>query len=290
MHFRIEVEGVEAHASTRYLSVHAGGKGGGGVNAIEKTIKVIVALQELEREWANTKSHPILPPGYDTLSPTSSSAARAAAPTAGSTCSRTPARAELLLGRVQPLVLSGRDARGREGARSRTSSTPSAAPIRGCASIRRGSRGSSGTSTSRRSTCRSTTPRSQTLADCLAAVGLDPAPQGFGAATDLAWYGERKPPRDHLRARPTRAVPRRRRVPRHEPARPRREGVRPDARRLVRRLDQTVVCPPSTARSWPVMWRAPVAREKERERRLVGGLGEACRAGSRAATRPRCRG
>src|SRR5262249_6128844 len=68
-HFRIEVEGVEAHASTRYLSVHAGGKKGGGVNAIEKAMKLIVALQELERQWANEKSHPVLPPGYDTLSP-----------------------------------------------------------------------------------------------------------------------------------------------------------------------------------------------------------------------------
>jgi acetylornithine deacetylase len=69
VHFRIEVEGVEAHAGTRYLSVHAGGDGGGGVNAIEKAIKIVVALQELEREWANRKSHPFLPPGYDTLLP-----------------------------------------------------------------------------------------------------------------------------------------------------------------------------------------------------------------------------
>lgn len=69
VHFRIEVEGVEAHASTRYLSVHAGGLRGGGVNAIEKMLKIVAALQELEREWANTKSHPFLPPGYDTLLP-----------------------------------------------------------------------------------------------------------------------------------------------------------------------------------------------------------------------------
>lgn len=69
VHFRIEVEGVEAHASTRYLSVHAGGQGSGGVNAIEKMIKIVGALQELEREWANKKSHPYLPPGYDTLLP-----------------------------------------------------------------------------------------------------------------------------------------------------------------------------------------------------------------------------
>jgi len=69
VHFRIEVEGLEAHAATRYLSVHAGGKRGGGVNAIEKMLKIVVALQDLEREWANTKSHPFLPPGYDTLLP-----------------------------------------------------------------------------------------------------------------------------------------------------------------------------------------------------------------------------
>jgi acetylornithine deacetylase/succinyl-diaminopimelate desuccinylase family protein len=69
VHFRIEVEGVEAHASTRYLSVHAGGHGEGGVNAIEKTLKIIVALQELERSWAVTKSHPILPAGFNTISP-----------------------------------------------------------------------------------------------------------------------------------------------------------------------------------------------------------------------------
>ena len=109
VHFRIEVEGVEAHASTRYLSVHAGGKGGGGVNAIEKTLKIVVALQELERQWANAKSHPILPPGYDTL-------------LAGDhrrrprRRRRRPAQpllerrhdAELLLGRIQHVVVPGR--------------------------------------------------------------------------------------------------------------------------------------------------------------------------------------
>lgn len=69
VHFRIEVEGVEAHAGSRYLSVHAGGNRGGGVNAIEKTLKIVAALQELEREWANTRGHPLLPAGFDTLLP-----------------------------------------------------------------------------------------------------------------------------------------------------------------------------------------------------------------------------
>lgn len=34
-------------------------------------------------------------------------------------------------------------------------------------------------------------PAVETLAGCLREVGIDPTPQGFGAATDLAWYGER---------------------------------------------------------------------------------------------------
>ena len=34
-------------------------------------------------------------------------------------------------------------------------------------------------------------PAVRTLADCLGTVGLDPEPEGFGAATDLAWYGEK---------------------------------------------------------------------------------------------------
>ena len=116
MHFRIEVEGVEAHASTRYLSVHAGGNGGGGVNAVEKAVKIIVALQELEQQWANAKSHPILPLGFDTLAP----AIIVGGPGGGT---RRPAQpvlerrhgAELLLGRIQHVVLPGRVVRGRAG-------------------------------------------------------------------------------------------------------------------------------------------------------------------------------
>ncbi len=68
-HLRIEVEGVAAHAGVRYRSLHAGGQGGGGVNAIEKMVKILTALQDLEREWANSRSHPLLPPGFNTLLP-----------------------------------------------------------------------------------------------------------------------------------------------------------------------------------------------------------------------------
>jgi acetylornithine deacetylase/succinyl-diaminopimelate desuccinylase family protein len=194
VHFRIEVEGLEAHASTRYLSVHAGGERGGGVNAIEKTIKLVVALQELERQWANEKSHPILPPGYNTLGPGvivggpgGGSDGRlnlfSNAGTAPNYCSVEynmwfypdesfdDVRAE-----VEEVVaaVSRTDAWLREHPPRFTWKLgqiffpPLDLPL--------------------------DHPAVSTLADCLRELGMDPAPRGFGAATDLAWYGERRLP------------------------------------------------------------------------------------------------
>jgi acetylornithine deacetylase len=68
-HLRIEIEGREAHAATRAAAIAAGGGGGPGVNAVEKGVKLLTAIQELERRWANQKSHPLLPPGYNSLLP-----------------------------------------------------------------------------------------------------------------------------------------------------------------------------------------------------------------------------
>ncbi len=68
-HVRIEVEGLEAHAGSRWRSIHAAGHQAGGINAIEKMIKIIISVQELERQWANTRSHPLFPPGYNSLLP-----------------------------------------------------------------------------------------------------------------------------------------------------------------------------------------------------------------------------
>lgn len=70
VHFRMEFEGRESHAGNRYMGVHAGGLGArGGVNAIEKAIKLVAALQDLERQWATSRQHPLLPPGFNTLLP-----------------------------------------------------------------------------------------------------------------------------------------------------------------------------------------------------------------------------
>ena len=70
VHFRIEVEGRESHAGNRYMSVRAGGQAErGGVNAIEKMVKIVTALQELERQWGSLRHHPMLPAGFNTIMP-----------------------------------------------------------------------------------------------------------------------------------------------------------------------------------------------------------------------------
>jgi formylaminopyrimidine deformylase len=194
VHFRIEVEGVEAHASMRYLSVHAGGKGGGGVNAIEKTMKIIAALQELERRWANEKSHTILPPGYDTLLP----------------------------GIIVGGPGGGTD--GRLNLFSNAGTTPNYCaveynlwfyPDETFEQVQ------AEVEAYVADVCRADTwlldhpprftwklaniyfppfdmpldhPAVTTLSRALEGIGLDAAPRGFGAATDLAWYGERRLP------------------------------------------------------------------------------------------------
>lgn len=70
VHFRIEIDGRESHAGNRYMSVHAGGLGDrAGVNAIEKMLRVVTALQDLERQWANLRHHPMLPAGFNSIMP-----------------------------------------------------------------------------------------------------------------------------------------------------------------------------------------------------------------------------
>ena len=56
------------HDGARRLCIHAGG-GLDGANAIEKMVKIISALQELERHWAVMKSHPMMPIGTTTINP-----------------------------------------------------------------------------------------------------------------------------------------------------------------------------------------------------------------------------
>lgn len=56
------------HDGTRREMIHAGGKLF-GANAIEKMVKIIQGLQELERHWAVMKSYPGFPLGTNTINP-----------------------------------------------------------------------------------------------------------------------------------------------------------------------------------------------------------------------------
>lgn len=65
---RVTVTGRSGHSAFRYRAVHAGGQGY-AVNALEKGAKILAAVQELERAWANRKVHPLLPKGITTINP-----------------------------------------------------------------------------------------------------------------------------------------------------------------------------------------------------------------------------
>jgi acetylornithine deacetylase/succinyl-diaminopimelate desuccinylase family protein len=56
------------HDGARRLCIHAGG-GLDGASAIEKMVKIIEVLQNLERHWAVMKSHPMVPVGTTTINP-----------------------------------------------------------------------------------------------------------------------------------------------------------------------------------------------------------------------------
>ncbi len=65
---RVVVRGRTGHSAIRYRSVHAGGRGD-AVSAIEKAVKLLAAVAELERHWAVHKVHPLMPRGITTINP-----------------------------------------------------------------------------------------------------------------------------------------------------------------------------------------------------------------------------
>ncbi|WP_181706107.1 M20 family metallopeptidase [Chthonobacter rhizosphaerae] len=66
----ITVRGRATHAGNRGAAIRPGGEGASaGVNAVEKAILVVQALQTLEEEWGQTKSHPAFPTGFFSLVP-----------------------------------------------------------------------------------------------------------------------------------------------------------------------------------------------------------------------------
>ncbi len=69
-YLRITVEGKSTHCGNRPLAIRPGGPGDAiGVNALEKGIKIVSWLQELEQQWGLTKTHPYFWPGFFTILP-----------------------------------------------------------------------------------------------------------------------------------------------------------------------------------------------------------------------------
>ena len=69
---RVTFFGRSAHAGWRFAQIYPqreDGDGSGGVNAVEKAVKFVGWLRELERDWALKKRHPLLPPGITTMNP-----------------------------------------------------------------------------------------------------------------------------------------------------------------------------------------------------------------------------
>jgi acetylornithine deacetylase len=69
-YFRIHVDGLATHCGNRALAIRPGGPGDAiGVNALEKAVRIVVALQDLEQQWGLTKRHPYFMPGFFSLLP-----------------------------------------------------------------------------------------------------------------------------------------------------------------------------------------------------------------------------
>ena len=66
--FSVRVAGRSTHHGNRQLAMRPGGEAV-GVNALEKGVLVVGALQELERRWGAEELHPWFPPGSFTLHP-----------------------------------------------------------------------------------------------------------------------------------------------------------------------------------------------------------------------------
>jgi acetylornithine deacetylase len=68
---RVVIPGKTAHSAWRYNAIYPQrgdpGRLAPGVNAIDYAVQFIEQLRELERDWATTKSHPLLPAGVNTL-------------------------------------------------------------------------------------------------------------------------------------------------------------------------------------------------------------------------------
>jgi acetylornithine deacetylase/succinyl-diaminopimelate desuccinylase family protein len=61
--------GIPAHFSIRDEVIRVGGGPEVGVHAVDKGVMLLNALQDLEKQWALTKTHPLFQPGHFTIYP-----------------------------------------------------------------------------------------------------------------------------------------------------------------------------------------------------------------------------
>jgi acetylornithine deacetylase len=66
---RVTLRGRSTHAALRHEWLYPGGRPEIGVNALEKGVALVNALQRLEQTWAETKRHPLFPHGKFVLHP-----------------------------------------------------------------------------------------------------------------------------------------------------------------------------------------------------------------------------
>ncbi len=68
---RVTIPGKSAHSAWRYNAIYPQRNEPGrlepGVSAVDYAARFIDQLRELERDWATTKQHPLLPPGVNSL-------------------------------------------------------------------------------------------------------------------------------------------------------------------------------------------------------------------------------
>ncbi len=68
--FTVSIIGKATHCGNRPLATRPGGPGASiGVNAVEKVIPLIQALQQLEQQWGVEMRHPAFPHGWFTIGP-----------------------------------------------------------------------------------------------------------------------------------------------------------------------------------------------------------------------------
>ena len=181
---RIVVEGKSTHCGNRPLAIRPGGPGDEiGVNALEKALDVVEALQRLEEQWGISKRHPCFSPGFFTIGPNLLHADAGVSfpayfPTAPPSSTSSGTRRK------------SRPRRWR--ARSRATCSPPAGSTPGCATTRPRSSGSTTGRPWRRRGSTSSRRRWRAVTRRRAASGCGPPsperPVNFGAASDGSFY------------------------------------------------------------------------------------------------------